>query len=72
MKKLIRKIRMRWWKKHNPEKYYEEYWRGIAKHFTESTTRATASMAALARVLKEYNDKTTGEGQNLNGSKTNR
>lgn len=61
MKKLIRKIQLWWWKKHNPEKYCEEYWKDVAKRFSESFNRATASMAALTKALKEYNDKTNGD-----------
>ena len=60
MKKLIRKIKMWWWKKHNPEKYYAEYWSDAAKRFSESLNRATASMAALAKALSETNNNKDG------------
>lgn len=60
MKKLIRKIKMWWWKKHNPEKYYAEYWKDVANRFCESVNRATASMAALTTALREANNKDGG------------
>ena len=60
MKKLIRKIKMWWWKKHNPEKYYEEYWSDFAKRFTDSCNRATASLAAFANALSKYNNNADG------------
>lgn len=68
MKRLIRKIQMWWWKKHNPEKYCTEYWRDVAKRLTEGCKRATMSMAALAKAMKEYNDITAEEERNLNGN----
>lgn len=56
MKKLIYKIKMWWWKKHNPEKYYEEYWKNCAKRYSEILNRAMQSMTACANAFKEYND----------------
>lgn len=60
MKKLIRKIKMWWWKKHNPEKYYEEYWSDFAKRLREGCDRFMVSTAALAKALNEQKDKTDG------------
>lgn len=56
MKKLIRKIQMWWWKKHNPERYFEEYWSDFAKRFADGCKRATLSLAALTKVLNEQKD----------------
>lgn len=63
MKKLIRKTQLWWWKKHNPEKYCEEYWKDAAKRFSEGLNRATTSFAALSKALSEINNN-TGGGEN--------
>ena len=58
---MIRKIKMWWWKKHNPEKYYAEYWNDVAKRFSENLNRATASMAAFVKAFGVTNNNTDGD-----------
>lgn len=61
MKKIIRKIKMMWWKRFNPQRYYKEFWEEVFCGLSESCNRVMMAFHEFGESLNDFIERRRSE-----------